>query len=74
VKIIFDGRQLRHQGAGEFTREQLLPCFELPLRIKSIISELQKAGFEHSSNTSDFGIEPILRVHDEAFVAFLQTA
>jgi acetoin utilization deacetylase AcuC-like enzyme len=74
VKIIFDGRQLRHQGAGEFTRGQLLPCFESPLRIKSIISELEKSGFALPVSPRDFGIEPILRVHDKAFVEFLQVA
>lgn len=74
MKIIFDERQLRHQGAGEFTRGQLVPCFESPLRIKSIISELKKSGFAAPVSPTDFGIEPILKVHDKAFVDFLQTA
>jgi acetoin utilization deacetylase AcuC-like enzyme len=74
LKIIFDDRQLRHQGNAEFTRGRLLACFESPLRIGSIISELKKCGFPQPDSPTDFGIEPILRVHDKSFVEFLQTA
>jgi acetoin utilization deacetylase AcuC-like enzyme len=74
MKIIFDERQLRHQGAGEFTRGQLLACFESPLRIDAIVAELMKSGFAPPVAPRDFGLSPILKVHDATFVTFLQTA
>jgi acetoin utilization deacetylase AcuC-like enzyme len=74
MKIVFDDRQYLHQGAAEFTGGQLRPCYESPQRIEAIMRELGKNGFSRALKPRDFGIDPILKVHDTNFIAFLKTA
>jgi acetoin utilization deacetylase AcuC-like enzyme len=74
MKIVFDDRQYLHQGAAEFTGGQMRPCFESPKRIESIVNALRNNGFQSPVAPQDHGLEPILRVHDPAFIAFLHSA
>jgi acetoin utilization deacetylase AcuC-like enzyme len=48
---------------------------ECPDRVKNIKSHLEKFPdeFPITDNTKDFGMEPILAIHDADYVTYLQT-
>jgi len=53
---------------------KLLPPFENPLRADRILTQVVQMGLGEVLPIEDFGLEPILRVHDPHYVAFLQRA
>lgn len=53
---------------------QMLPPFEMPQRAEMVLQQVHKAGLGNVITPHEFGIEPILRVHDEGYISFLQTA
>ncbi|QDV51542.1 histone deacetylase family protein [Gimesia fumaroli] len=71
---VFSNDQLLHEGKSEFHRGQLLPCFESPKRAELILAELQANKSGDIIAPDRFGLEPVLRIHDAAYVEFLQTA
>ncbi len=73
MQIVYSPLHARHDGGMELHRGELVPCFEMPVRAEYILSAVQAAGFPVTAPRA-FGLEPILRVHDTAFVSFLQTA
>lgn len=65
----------RQQNAhAELIDGKLMPPVENPQRADRILAALTDSGLGHILPAKDFGLEPILRVHDPQFVAFLQTA
>lgn len=69
MKIIFDERQALHAPERELHNGSWADYAETPARAADILRALPEA-----TAPSDFGLEPILQVHDPAYVAFLQTA
>lgn len=53
---------------------KLLPPFENPSRAEMVLTQVQQVGLGHVQSPDDFGLDPILRVHDAGFVTFLQSA
>ncbi|WAL59210.1 histone deacetylase family protein [Thermocoleostomius sinensis] len=65
----------RHQDAHvELTDGQLVAPYENPKRADRILSQIQQADLGMVLPPKDFGLAPILRVHDRGFVSFLQSA
>jgi acetoin utilization deacetylase AcuC-like enzyme len=65
----------RYQNAqAEFNDGKLMPPFENPQRVEKILDRIQQTNLGEIRSPQDFGLEPILRVHDRGFVSFLQTA
>jgi acetoin utilization deacetylase AcuC-like enzyme len=73
MQIVHSPLHARHDGGMELHRGELVPCFEMPVRVDYILAAVQAAGLPVMA-PRDFGLAPILRVHDADFVAFLQTA
>ena len=48
--------------------------FEVPERVERIVQTLNKTDWANIVGPSDFGLEPILKVHDSEYIEFLQTA
>lgn len=69
MRLFFDPRQCGHAPERELHNGAWAPYFESPQRCRAIVDRV--AGFEAPR---DFGIEPILAVHDPDYVAFLRTA
>lgn len=53
---------------------QLLPPFENPRRAKMVLAQVQQAQLGAVLPAQEYGLEPILQIHDAGYVAFLQTA
>jgi acetoin utilization deacetylase AcuC-like enzyme len=63
-----------HHATAEFSDGRLIPPYEVPARATQILAHLQAAQLGPMIAPEDMGFDPILRVHDPAYVEFLQTA
>jgi len=69
MKLFFDDRQLGHAPLRELHNGEWTPYAENTERPRSILKEYADWG-----TVRDFGIDPILAVHDAAYVEFLRIA
>jgi acetoin utilization deacetylase AcuC-like enzyme len=69
VRLFFDDRQAGHAPAREFHNGDWVAYAETPARLDSILEQCGSAQPVH-----DFGIDPILAVHDADYIAFLREA
>jgi acetoin utilization deacetylase AcuC-like enzyme len=74
METIFSERHILRNSKTELFGGQLVEPFERPSRAEYIIGRVREVGLGHVSEPEDFGMAPILAVHDDAFVAFLQSA
>lgn len=58
----------------ELVDGKLTPPFENPQRAKQVLAQVQQVGLGEVLPAENFGLEPILRVHDPGYVTFLQMA
>lgn len=73
LTIYSDDHQL-HRGKYELSDGKLVPCYETPERAELVLASVREAALGEIVAPDDFGLDPILRVHDERFVEFLQQA
>lgn len=59
---------------AELNEGKLMPPFEHPRRAEQILAQVQRANLGLVLPPREFGLDPILQVHDRGFVSFLQTA
>ncbi|MBE9178042.1 histone deacetylase family protein [Oculatella sp. LEGE 06141] len=65
----------RYQNATvELIDGKLMPPVENPKRAEMLLSRVHETGLGDVIAPHDFGLEPVLRIHDSGFVSFLQTA
>jgi acetoin utilization deacetylase AcuC-like enzyme len=69
VKVFYDDRQASHAPEKELHNGDWAPYAEVPQRLHSIVEHCGE-GYP----AQDFGIEPILAVHDTDYVSFLRQA
>jgi acetoin utilization deacetylase AcuC-like enzyme len=50
------------------------PSFEVPDRLEKILNSLRDTEWAEIEYPSDYGLDPIMAVHDEGYVDFLRTA
>lgn len=72
--VVYNETHRQHQGAGEFFRGEMVPCYENPRRIDSLAVYLDSQSFAEFTEASRFGQEPIARVHDASYLDFLANA
>ena len=53
---------------------QLVTLFECPARMDYVLQQVQQVNLGPIVEPDDFGMEPVLHVHDRDYIAFLQTA
>jgi acetoin utilization deacetylase AcuC-like enzyme len=63
-----------HDGKGELIGGQLRPCFEMPRRVDMVLDRVRAVQLGDVVEPTCFGVSPILRVHSEPFVRFLENA
>jgi len=63
-----------HRGKYELSDGELLPCFESPERADLVIQAVRNANLGEVVEPEEFGLDPVLRVHDAGFVEFLGEA
>lgn len=73
LTIYSDDHHLHH-GRCELIDGQLMPCFEKPERADFIRERLLARQLGPIQPARDWGLEPILRVHDQGMLDFLQGA
>ncbi|MCY1329194.1 Acetylpolyamine amidohydrolase 2 [compost metagenome] len=73
LTIYSDDHRLHH-GQHELIDGQFTPCYEKPSRADMVLDRVKAVNLGDIQTPRDFGLEPILRVHSEGFVRFLQHA
>jgi len=71
---IYSDKHKLQDAQAELNEGKLMPPFETPKRAEQILVHLQQTDLGAVLPAKEFGLEPILRVHDRRFVSFLQTA
>lgn len=74
MRAYFSPHHLRHQSQTEFIGGQLRPGFELPVRAERVRQAFLDARLGACTEPADNGLDPVLAVHDAAYVNFLSTA
>jgi acetoin utilization deacetylase AcuC-like enzyme len=73
MKLFFDETQLAHQPKQYMVHGRIVDPFENPGRATTLIAALARAGLECAA-PADFGRAPILKVHADHYVGFLEEA
>lgn len=73
LTVYSDDHRLHH-GQSELVDGQLQPCFEMPSRADTVLARVKQQNLGAVIEPKDFGLEPILRIHDAAYVQFLKGA
>jgi len=74
VRTVYSERHRLHDARGELIDGALRPPFECPERAELVLAAVEAAGLGEVVAPTEHGIEPVARVHDERFLAFLQEA
>lgn len=74
METIFTEKHKLRNARTELSGGQLVEPFERPSRAEYIIGRVREVGLGPVSAPEDFGMAPILAVHDPGFVDFLQVA
>lgn len=73
MKVIHTERHRLRASKTELYGGQLLPPFECPERVEHILAELARRDYRDVVAPDDFGLDPVLGIHDADFVEFLRT-
>lgn len=73
MQIIHTEKHHLRASKTELTGGVLVTPYECPERVAHILAELDRRGHSAPVEPEEFGMEPILRVHDGAYVEFLRT-
>ncbi|MCB1882543.1 MAG: histone deacetylase family protein [Geminicoccaceae bacterium] len=74
MRTVYSDRHRLQDGKAELVDGRLLPCFETPRRADLILAEVKARGLGEVIGPEAFGKEPLARVHDPRYLAFLETA
>ncbi len=74
MKTFYTAQHSAHTPQQEFEAGRMTPAVEVPARVEAVRGRIVSRGLGPVLAPSDFGAAPALKVHDRAFVAFLQTA
>jgi len=73
VQVFFHPEQLKHHPKTYFSRGKMRTPQEVPERADIILRAVEHLGFR-ASIPEDYGLEPILAVHSDAYLEFLREA
>jgi len=73
ITVFSEAHLLRH-ARTELHGGQLVPPHECPERAQFVLDRVRSVGLGEVLAPRSQGLDPVLRVHDRAFVAFLSTA
>jgi acetoin utilization deacetylase AcuC-like enzyme len=74
VKTVYSERHRLQQGSSELIDGQLLPCFEKPERADIVLARVREQQLGDVLEPTEHGRGPLVRVHSEPFVDFLEHA
>jgi acetoin utilization deacetylase AcuC-like enzyme len=73
MRAVYSDRHLRHDITHETVLGEEIPAYEVAERAENIRESLEADGGFDIVGPTDHGLEPILAVHDEGLVRFLET-
>ncbi|MEO0534412.1 MAG: histone deacetylase family protein [Cyanobacteria bacterium P01_A01_bin.123] len=71
---VYSNQHYGQSARAELIDGQLRPPVETPQRAEMVLARIQAAGLGRVVSPEPSGLEPVLRVHDPGYVAFLETA
>jgi acetoin utilization deacetylase AcuC-like enzyme len=71
---VFSAEHLLRNAKTELYGGQLVPPHECPERAEIVLERVRTVGLGDVTAPSRFGLAPVLKVHDQKFVEFLQNA
>ena len=74
MRVFYSEDHRRRDAKTELSGGQLIAPHECPARMDHILGRLAQEGWPQPEAPRDFGMAPILAVHDADFVEFLQNA
>jgi acetoin utilization deacetylase AcuC-like enzyme len=74
MKTFYSPAHQEHSPQEEFEGGRLTPAVEVPARVERVKAEIERRKLGPIVAPSEFGNEPILRVHDSAMMHFLTGA
>ena len=74
MKTVYSEKHLLRDAKTELYGGELVYPFERPTRVQYILDRMEKVGFGPILPPDDFGLDPILAIHDAGLVDFLQNA
>ena len=74
MRIIHNPSHALHDGNVELFEGKVVKPHEIPRRAEIVLDAVRKAGLGEILAPGDFGLDPILAVHDRGFVDFLSGA
>ena len=74
MRTIYSERHRLQDGKAELNDGKLVPCFEMPRRADLVLARVRDVGLGPVDDPNEHGLDPIVRVHTEAFVTFLREA
>ncbi|WP_186386262.1 histone deacetylase family protein [Stappia sp. TSB10P1A] len=73
MKTVFSAGQLAHDPKQEISDGMLKPAVEIPARAEMVRDAVLTRGLGELLEPEDFGMEPLARVHDAGYLAFLES-
>ena len=74
MKTVYSQKHHLRNAKTELYGGQLVPPFERPSRADMILKAVRVADLGPVEEPNEYGLEPVLQVHDADFVAFLESA
>ena len=75
MKVFYTSAHLQHNPPFEiFDGGEKVPNFEVPERAERILAALRQTTWAEICAPQDFGLEPLLAVHDAGYLDFLRSA
>src|SRR5210317_1632421 len=70
---VYSEKHALRDSKTELYGGQLVPPFECPVRAEHILQRVQSVGLGDVIAPRQFDLEPVTRIHDPAFLRFLET-
>ena len=74
MKIIYSDQHYHQSPKLELAGGDLVPSFENPSRAEHVLERAKTVGLGEIITPDEFGLRPLLAVHDSGYIRFLQTA
>ena len=74
MKIVYTPTHAAHGVKSEFDGVRQIPAYEVPVRAENVLAACRARKLGPVLPPKDFGLAPVFRVHDRAFVEFVRTA
>lgn len=71
---VYSEQHRQHHGRAELDEGRLVPCIEQPARAEAIVQALMRANLGPLVAPLAMPLDVLTRVHDQAYLTFLQTA